>query len=165
MRVDVQHRPPTVFGRGGMKPRGVLVSAAGAAVALALFAAHPAASTTDDHVVAGHVLVATGPSMLGDARVEACPLTNVTLEWAARAGGTTAARFQVDPRTVGGHFELRPASPGQLAITFRGSESVTVTGSLAGVSGTVPAGASTATVCLVTGGPTSFVYRATRVSP
>ena len=145
-----------------MKRRTALLVAVGATCALAV--THPVASATDEQVVRGHVTAATGPSTVAAIRIDACPLVSATTEWAARSGDAFATRFDVEPATVGSRFELLPESLAELAITFRGHETTTVTGSFAGVSGNVPAGASTATVCLVAGGPTSFVYRAPRVS-
>ena len=112
-------------------------------------------------------------------------LADATTNWAARvrlpcdrvpqpevcglAGGregTLSFRFAVAQTTRGKPFTLKPAERGaDLEIVFRGGAPVHLnardvlhpTGT---ETGTVPADATTAEVCLVMGVPTAFTYRA-----
>ena len=114
-----------------------------------------------DQVVHGRVVVPTGEPRAGDVAIDACRLTHATAGFAVGENGVIAHDFAVLPGTHGRQFILTSAVPARMAIAFSfdAADPRTFTGSgLDPVHGVVPAGARSASVCLVAGPPTDFTY-------
>lgn len=122
-------------------------------------------------VAALGLLVSSGPARAATQQVAGTVV--VPLLWEGCGGFvdallTTAARadthyhFAVKPATRGKTFVLTPTAPADLDIRFRvGASWAWIHHRAFGAeSGTVPAGATEAAVCLYAGPPTTFTYAA-----
>ena len=111
--------------------------------------------------VQGEVVAPSGPRMVGPVWAGACDFVGATSEWATRTT-PTLFRIAVGPSTRGRAFELIPSTPSDLDIAFvaRSGHSYFETRGTTGETGIVPADASEAYVCLVSGAKAGFTYTA-----